>query len=75
MLKVTYTGIWLARLLKSTQGGCKKGKPLLLKFSPNLEHLYSLVLRPEEEEEEEKEKGPGFSCSYMCLIISDLTTC
>ena len=30
--------------------------------------------RPEEEEEEE-EKGPGFSRSHVCLIISDLTTC
>ena len=31
----------------------------------------NLVPRPEEEEE----KGPGFGCSRMRLIISDLTTC
>ena len=31
----------------------------------------SLAPRPEEEEE----KGPGFSHSRMCLIISDLSTC
>ena len=30
----------------------------------------SLVPRPEEEE-----KGPGFSRSRMCLIISNLSTC
>ena len=34
--------------------------------------LASLIPRPKEEEEE---KGPGFSCSRMHLIISDLTMC
>ena len=35
-------------------------------------HLIASYPRPEEAKEE---KGPGFSCSCMCIIISYLSTC